>query len=54
MNEATRWSSGKRLLLSHALTVLMTLILMFVFFGDRFGLRRVPPLAQIPRGGGAP
>jgi S1-C subfamily serine protease len=40
-------STGLRPVLAHAATVAVTLILVAVLFGDRFGLRR-PPLAQIP------
>ena len=39
-------SIGRRPVLAHAATVLVTLILVAVLFGDRLGLRR-PPLAQI-------
>jgi S1-C subfamily serine protease len=45
MRDGTISSHGKRVL-SHAITVLLTLALVAVFFGTRFGARR-PPLAQI-------
>jgi S1-C subfamily serine protease len=35
-------------ILSHAISASLALLLFVVLFGDRFGLRRVPPLAQIP------
>jgi S1-C subfamily serine protease len=47
MREGTIWSHGKPVL-SHAVTAVLTLALVAVFFGERLGLRRPPPLAQIP------
>ena len=49
MSRETPVSSGWRSVLAHGMTVLVTLILVAVLFGDRLGLRR-PPLVQI-RGG---
>ncbi len=40
-------SCGKSVL-SHVLTALLTVMLVALFFGDHLGLRRVPPLVQIP------
>ena len=47
MKESATKSYGKSLL-SHVATALLTVMLVAVLFGDRLGLRRVPPLAQIP------
>ena len=47
MRESEITSYGKSVL-SHAVTALFTVMLVAVIFGDRFGARRVPPLAQIP------
>ena len=38
----------ERTLASHALTVVVTLVLVMAFLGGRLGLRRVPPVAQVP------
>jgi S1-C subfamily serine protease len=40
-------SSYRKPLFTHAVTALLTLLLIVVLFGDRFGARRPPPLAQI-------
>jgi S1-C subfamily serine protease len=40
--------SYRKSILSHAVTALLTVMLVAVLFGDRLGLRRQPPLAQIP------
>ena len=40
----------ERTLASHALTVVVTLVLVMAFLGGRLGLRRVPPVAQVPLG----
>jgi S1-C subfamily serine protease len=40
--------SYRKWALSHAVTAFLTLMLVAVFFGDRLGLHRQPPLAQIP------
>jgi S1-C subfamily serine protease len=50
MMRETPFSPGWKSVLAHGATVLVTLILVAVLFGDRLGLRR-PPLVQI--GGGA-
>jgi len=42
-----RTSYGRQIL-THGLAVVLTLTAVAVFFGDRLGARRVPPLAQIP------
>jgi S1-C subfamily serine protease len=47
MREGANVSYGKSLL-SHAATALLTVMLVAVLFGDRLGVRRQPPLAQIP------
>jgi S1-C subfamily serine protease len=47
MREGTITSFGKPVL-SHTVTALLTLVLAAVLFGDRLGLKRLPPLAQIP------
>jgi S1-C subfamily serine protease len=47
MREGVRTSYG-RPMLSHAATALLTVIVVTVVFGDRIGLHRLPPLAQIP------
>ncbi len=47
MREGANTSFGKWVL-SHALTAFLTVMLVAVIFGDRFGLRRRPPLNQIP------
>jgi S1-C subfamily serine protease len=47
MRESTITSCGKSVL-SHLATAFLTVMLITVFFGDRLGLRRLPPLAQIP------
>jgi S1-C subfamily serine protease len=49
MMRETPFSSGGKSVLAHGVTVVVTLILVAVLFGDRLGLRR-PPLARI--GGG--
>jgi S1-C subfamily serine protease len=41
-------SSFWKPILAHAVTVLATLALVMVLFGDRLGVRRRPPLVQIP------
>jgi S1-C subfamily serine protease len=41
-------SSLEKSILAHAVTVLVTLLLVMVLFGDRLGARRRPPLVQIP------
>ncbi len=46
MKDTSPISIGWRPILAHAVTVVVTLILVAVLFGDRLGLRR-PPLAQI-------
>ena len=38
----------ERTLASHALTVVVTLVLVMAFLGGRLGLRRVPLVAQVP------
>jgi S1-C subfamily serine protease len=40
--------SYRKPVLSHALTAFLTVMMVAVFFGDRLGLHRQPPLAQIP------
>ncbi len=45
---ASQYSTYSRQILSHAVAVLVTLAAVAVFFGDRLGARRLPPLAQIP------
>ena len=47
MREGAITSYG-RPVLSHMVTALLTLTLVAIFFGDRLGFRRPPPLAQIP------
>jgi S1-C subfamily serine protease len=47
MRESTITSFGKSVL-SHVVTAFLTVMLITVIFGDRVGLRRVPPVAQIP------
>ncbi len=44
---ASQHSTYSRQILSHAVAVLVTLAAVAVFFGDRLGARRLPPLAQI-------
>ncbi len=46
MTREMSFSPGWRSVVAHGLTVLVTLILVAVLFGDRLGLRR-PPLARI-------
>jgi S1-C subfamily serine protease len=46
MKEGAMTSNGKPLL-SHMMTAILTLALVVIFFGDRSGVRRLPPLAQI-------
>jgi hypothetical protein len=41
-------SSIWKSILAHAVTVLVTLALVMVLFGDRLGVRRRPPMVQIP------
>ena len=47
MNEGPN-SSFRTSILAHAVTVVVTLTLVMVLFGDRLGTRRRPPLVQIP------
>src|SRR5690242_15754140 len=46
--EEDAMSTGAKSVLAHAITVMVTLMLVMVLFGDRLGLRR-PPAAQILR-----